>query len=365
MNTTTPSVGTFTHGLLAWLQNTRVALPLKGVECRFHVLGTVASVELDQIFHQDKGEAVDCTYVFPVPAGAAVHRCEMHVNGKVIRARVESKDQAQALYAEHKAAGHRAAMVEVERDTVFTLSLGNVQPGDVVVMRLAWFQVLDRTGEDLRLQVPTCPGVRYIPGRPLLRASTGRGGTGDTDQVPDASRITPPRIDDLHPDAAYFTLTGQLAAADVEAGSATSASHSICVRERADTVTVELIDRSAVPDRDFVMVWREPESQALTPLSWGWSEGGETYGLVEVRAPETGATAEQRPHDIYFLADRSGSMQGAKWTQTCRALRAFTELLRPSDRVWISLFNDTVSDFAEVPLPPTRLLTDPGFAGLY
>ena len=38
-------------GLLAWLQGTRVRLPLKGVECRFEVNGPVASVELDQIYH--------------------------------------------------------------------------------------------------------------------------------------------------------------------------------------------------------------------------------------------------------------------------------------------------------------------------
>ena len=35
----------------------------------------------------------------------------------------------------------------------------------------------------LRLLVPTCPGVRYIPGKPLLRSSSGRGTADDTDQV--------------------------------------------------------------------------------------------------------------------------------------------------------------------------------------
>ncbi len=117
-------------GLLAWLENTRVALPLKGVECRFEVTGAMACVELDQIYHQNTDRALDCTYTFPLPAGAAVYRCELQVNGRVIRAKVEAKEEARRIFREQKAAGRRAALVETERENLFTLSLGNVQPED-------------------------------------------------------------------------------------------------------------------------------------------------------------------------------------------------------------------------------------------
>ena len=59
-------------GLVAWLDETRVALPLKGVECQFDVTGDVACVQLDQIYHQNAAKPLDCTYPFPLPAGAAV-----------------------------------------------------------------------------------------------------------------------------------------------------------------------------------------------------------------------------------------------------------------------------------------------------
>ncbi len=171
-------------GLIAWLENTRVALPLKGVECRFQVTGAIACVELDQIYQQNTDRPLDCTYTFPLPAGAAVYRCELLVNGRMIRAKVEEKEAARRIYREQKAEGRRAALVESERENLFTLSIGNVQPGDVTVVRFAWFQVLDRVGDGLRLLVPTCPGVRYIPGKPLLRGLSGRGTADDTDQVP-------------------------------------------------------------------------------------------------------------------------------------------------------------------------------------
>jgi Ca-activated chloride channel family protein len=348
-------------GLVAWLEKTRVALPLKGVECRFHVTDAIACVEVDQIYHQNSSRPLDCTYTFPLPAGAAVYRCELHVNDRVIRAMVEEKGKAQQIYREQKAAGRRAALVETERENLFTLSLGNVQPGDLIVVRFAWFQVLDRIGGALRLMVPTCPGVRYIPGRPLLRGMSGRGTADDTDQVPDASRITPPRIDSLHPDAAYFAIEGRLSSADVESGTITSPSHAVCVREAEGQMSVALFGNGAVPDRDFVLVWQEPKAKQLVPQAWRWTEAGETYALVQLRAPEGVNVADGFSQDFYFLVDRSGSMAGAKWDRTCEALSAFVGLLGPEDRVAITLFESDFRDFAEAPLPAPKVRNDRGF----
>jgi Ca-activated chloride channel family protein len=351
-------------GLVAWLEATRVKLPLKGVECRFEVTGAVASVELDQIYHQENRAALDCTYLFPLPAGAAVYRCEIVVNGRVIRAVVEKEQAAQALYAEKKSEGRRVAMVESERENLFTLSLGNVQPGDLVVVRLAWFQVLDRVGEGLRLLIPTCPGVRYIPGTPLLRSNCGRGIEADTDQVPDASRITPPRIEALHPEAAYFALSGRFSRDDVAAGSASSSTHAVLVREEAGTVTLELAAGGAVPDRDFVVVWREPVAQAVEPQAWCWRAGEETYALLQLRAPEGVAVAENFAQDFYFLVDRSTSMEGRKWEQACRAVHGFVDALGAQDRVWITMFASEHDDFSEEPMPAPELRADPAFQRL-
>ena len=351
-------------GLVAWLESTRVALPLKGVECTFQVTGVVACVELEQIYHQNTDRPLDCTYTFPLPAGAAVYRCELHANGRVIRAKVADREDAKRIFREQRAAGHRTALVEKERENLFTLSLGNVQPGDVLVVRLAWFQVLDCSGGGLSLLIPTCPGIRYIPGKPLLRSPKGGGMCDDTDQVPDASRITPPRIDAFHPDAAYLSIAGRLSSSDVEAGTASSPSHPVCLREANGVIAVELFGRDAVPDRDFVLRWKEPTRKELTPQSWQWTERGETYAVVQLRAPETVNVADEFPQDFYFLVDRSGSMAGKKWDRTCDALQAFVGLLGSADRVSITLFASDYRDFAEAPMPAPRVMRDEGFQSM-
>ena len=334
------------------------------MECRFEVTAGIASVEIDQIFHQSHAEPLDCTYTFPLPAGAAVWRCEMHVNGRVIRARVEERADAQRIFREQKAAGRRAALVETERGNLFTLSLGNAQPGDVIVIRLAYFQTLERAAGALSLRVPVCPGVRYIPGRPLLRSLSGHGTADDTDQVPDASRISPPRIDALHPDAAYFCAEGKIARSDVADGSLSSPTHLLLLRENEALCEVAVAERGAVPDRDFVLRWSEPREAALQPRGWRYSDGGGDYALVQLRAPAGVAVAENSERDFYFLVDRSGSMQGAKWTQTCAALTAFVRLLGARDRVWITLFESAFLDFAEAPRLAPEVLRDRGFQNL-
>ena len=351
-------------GLVAWLEETRIALPLKGVECRFDVTGGVASVEIDQIFHQSHAAPLDCTYTFPLPGEAAVFRCEMHINGRVIAARVEERREAKRIFDEQKAAGRRAAMVELERENLFTLSLGNAQPGDVIVIRLAYFQTLERVSESLSLRIPVCPGIRYIPGKPLLRSLSGRGTEDDTDQVPDASRISPPRIDSLHPDAAYFSAEGRIARSDVAGDSLSSPSHPVLIHPDETSVHLAVADHGAVPDRDLVLRWKEPREAALQPRGWVCKKGDERYALVQLRAPVDVAVSANIAHDYYFLVDRSGSMGGAKWTKTCEALTAFVTLLGVSDRVWITLFESRWSDYAEAPMPAPEVLRDKGFHDL-
>jgi len=106
---------------------------------------------------------MDCLYSFPLPASAAVYRCEMHVNGRVLRARVEEQGRAREIAREQKAAGRRTALVEMERENLFTFSLGNLQPGDGVVIRFGYFETLTRLADWTSLRIPFCPGVRYIP----------------------------------------------------------------------------------------------------------------------------------------------------------------------------------------------------------
>jgi len=305
-------------GLIAWIEQQRVFLPLKGVECRFTVRGGIVEVELDQIFHQDNPVPVDCQYLFPLPGDAAVYRCELNVNSRVLTAKVLEREEAVKLAKEMKQAGHRTALVESERDNLFTLSLGNVQRGDLIVVRLSYIQPFQSSGGVSSLDIPLCPGVRYIPGTPLLRANRGAGPEDDTDEVPDASRITTPRIDKLHPDAAYVSIEGRFDAFAVKPGTINSPSHQVASANQGSMIAVRLVDLDQVPDQDFALRWQDALVDSLQPRGWAQCQGNHTYALLELRAT-----------------------------------------LRDGDRVWLTVFESKYLDFDRQPVSPAQMLGDP------
>jgi Ca-activated chloride channel homolog len=327
-------------GLEGWLESTRVLLPLRSVSVNAEVAAGFATVETEQLFEQSNENPLDCRYVFPLPADAAVYRCEMRVNGRVILAKVEERSAARKLYKKAKAEGRRAAMAEAERENLFTLQLGNLQPGDSILMRFAYIQPVQRLREQRTLRIPVNPGVRYIPGEPLLRGNHGPGAADDTSEVPDASFITPPRIGRDHPDAAGLSIQVRLHGENGIADSVSSPTHMIVVRgENADLTAALAVDHN-VPDRDFVISWNEPKPHL--PIARAWLDS-ERRGVLEVKLP-VGETTSAPTADIYFLLDCSGSMEGSNWDGACKALASFLPRLGADTRVWITLFESKVHD---------------------
>ena len=330
-------------GLEAWLEKSRIVLPLRGLSVRADITAGFADVEVDQLFEQNNAQPLDCRYLFPLPADSAVYRCEMRVNGRVIVAKTEKRSEALKLFKQAKARGRRAALTESERDNLFTLSLGNLQPGDVVLMRFAYLQPVQRLRERRTLRIPVNPGVRYIAGEPLVRENSGPGPADDTDLVPDASRITTPRIAPDHPDAASLHATVRLRGAGEFTDSASSPSHPIVIRREGEDLLAALAIDGNLPNRDFIFTWNE--KCPAVPVVRAWLDEG-NRGLLEIRLPEAPAnTASTPPPDVYFLLDRSGSMGGDNWTGACKALAAFVPRLHPDTRVWLSLFESSVRDY--------------------
>lgn len=350
-------------GLVSRMETTRIILPLKGVQCDFSMAGGLVEVIMTQIFRQENAKPLDCDYLFPLPADAAVYGCEADINGRVIRAQVRERGEAVRLAAQKKAEGRRVMLVEAERENLFTLSLNNLQPEDLIVVKLKYIQPIRFLADLPSIEIPFCPGIRYIPGNPLIRANRGRGVIDDTEQVPDASRISPVRIDPSHPDAAFIELRGILDGKFVDPASLMSPSHNVISHVEAGKITIRLSDKDEVPDRDFVMRWQEKPAENIAARAWVHTRGDEHYALLEIRAPKAEAVTVA-PMDFYFLVDRSGSMNGLKWHKAALAVQSCVAALAPEDRVMITLFGSHFNDFAEQPQSPGQLVVDVNFQKL-
>ena len=116
----------------------------------------------------------------------------MEAAGHTVVAELKERGQARADYDAAIAAGQRASIAEEERPDVFTMRVGNILPGERVVIRLSLVQPLPYADGEAEFRFPLVVAPRYVPGAPLPGQPVGTGWAADTDAVPDASRITPP-----------------------------------------------------------------------------------------------------------------------------------------------------------------------------
>ncbi len=317
-----------------------------------------------QLYVNDGPKPVNVRYTFPLPSEAAVYACEMWIGDRKIVAKVKPEAEARKEYEEHQREGQHAVLVESVRKNLFVMDLGNLQPGEEAEIKISYLDLLEQTAEAAtrvsRLRIPLCPGIPYIPGKPLFRSSRGLGSETDTDQVPDASKITPPRIS-RHDDRAAALCMEILAPTSATLSSPT---HPLHIGSKAgtggepDRNSATLDSEKNLPDRDFVLELRQPGTDEITLFR------KDNYALLSIAAPVQSIRSAQLAQDIYFLVDRSGSMSGEKWTKTLEALKRFVAILGDQDHVDICFFESDFFHFSSQLEPRDNILRDPKFRSL-
>jgi Ca-activated chloride channel family protein len=309
-------------------------LPLESVQLRARVIDRVAEVTLEQKFGNPFQEVIEAVYVFPLAGGSAVSRFEMQIGTRVVRGRIEERAQARRQYAQALDEGKRAALLEQERDDVFTVQVGNVTPGDAVVVRLTYSERLPFF-EDGRteLRLPLVVGPRYVGGEQLMREQAGHGVVSDTTTVPDASRITPPRLAPGFDPKVSLGIEVELFGGFSDLA---CSQHAVSSSSGPESARVALAREREPLDRDFVLRWRIAGEQVKSQLL---VHGG--YALLSV-VPPVRQGFLGAPRDLVFVLDRSGSMQGPKMASAARACASLLRTLGPRDRFSLQAFDNVV-----------------------
>ena len=320
--------------ILGSLHAGKQPLPLAGVRLSARVVDRVAEVSVEQKFTNPLTEPIEAVYIFPLAGGCAVSRFEIQIGARTVKARIEERGEARRQYAEALAQGKRAALLEQERDDVFTVQVGNLTPGDEITARLTYSERLPFF-EDGRaeLRLPLVVAPRYIAGQELDTAPAGHGTAEDTSKVPDASRITPPRLaPGFDPQTALRIEVELFGGADQLACS----QHAVRSSAGPESMKVGLSREREPLDRDFVLRWKLAGA-TLKPQLLVHGEFAMVSLLPPARDGFLGAA-----RDVVFVLDRSGSMQGAKLASASRACALLLRTLGPRDRFSALAFDDVV-----------------------
>ncbi len=366
-------------------------LPLERTDVKARVSGPVASVEVVQRFRNDTAEAIEAVYLFPLPHEASVHTMRFRIRDRVVEAAVKEKEEARRAYEAARSEGRAATLLEQDRPNLFTLSVANVPPGEVIEVTLGYQEKLAYDDGEWRFVFPMVTTPRYQE-RPA-GVVAGR--------IEDKPAIRPPRPAS-NDRAADVGVEVEIHTGGT-IGEPRSPSHHVIVEPipgSAGSYRVRLAESDAIPNRDFVIAYRtgregvrvaahfdrKPDAVgtfllAITPpvapppdtiaaASYGGSHGeaaplvcgncgaglrdagairdvpgiGKAYrcefcGTMLAASPDRKGAKVGLPRDVVFLVDRSCSMRGQSLPQARRAVRVVLDALGDEDAVQVFAFD--------------------------
>jgi Ca-activated chloride channel family protein len=275
----------------------------------------VAVTHVDQVFVNESDWQIEGTYVFPLPADAAVSDFAMWVDGEKFEGELLDRDQARRIYEEIVRQRRDPALLEYIDRGAFRVSIFPIPPGEERRVELEYSQVLPVDGGLVRYTYPL--DTERFSARPLQEVNVSVS------------------IESPDPIKAIY-----------------SSSHSVAIDRDSDyRARVGYEERGVLPDRDFELVYTlSPEDVGLNLLSY---QDGEADGFfLMLVAPQVEVNQSQIvDKDVLLILDTSGSMEGEKLAQAKDALIYVLEHLNEGDRFNITDFSTGVRQYARSPQP--------------
>jgi Ca-activated chloride channel family protein len=325
--------------------------PLKHTDVKAEISGFLSRVVVTQEFENPFKDKIEAVYTFPLPHAAAVDDMTMRVGERVVRGRILRREEAQAVYETARQAGQVAGLLDQERPNIFTQSVANLMPGEKVTVQISYVETLKYEDGSYEFVFPMVVGPRYVPGTPTGKQGGGR--LADTDRVPDASRITP-QVAPEGMRAGHDISVDVTLDAGVPLDGLASKTHEVEIeRPGAGSAHVRLKDKSAIPNKDFILRYdvagRRIEDALLTNRT---NKGG--YFTLILQPPDRVAAEDVNPKEIVFVLDTSGSMEGFPIEKAKESMKLALDGLYPQDTFNLITFAGDEHILFPRPVPATK-----------
>lgn len=269
----------------------------------------VATTHIDQLFVNDNDWMLEGTYLFPLPAGAAVSQLTMWVDGRPIEAKILEQAEARQIYDEIVRQLRDPALLEYVGTQAIQANVFPIPAHDERRIEIEYTQILPADNGLIQYVYPQSSDL--YTNTPL-----------------DEQSIRVELVSNEEIRAIY------------------SPSHPVAISRDGDFRAVAgYEDAHVTADKDFELYYTvSPEEIGLNLLSY--RESGQDGFFLLLVAPSV-QVDEIVAKDVILVVDTSGSMEGEKMAQAKEAALYVVEHLNPADRFNIVSFSTGTRSFAD------------------
>ena len=286
---------------------------MKGHSVKALIRDNIAEVTIEQVFHNNSGQQLEGTYLFPLPRGATVSQFSMTMFGKMVRGEVIEAEQAREIYRSIVSRKRDPGLLEYMGSGLFRARVFPIMPHDDLTIRITYQQVVPEDDGTLEFRYP-------------LATDRLNGGT------PVASVLVDVKVESQDEIKAVFSPT-----------------HSVEItRDGEHKAAASMERRGARQPNDFLLyIGRSTGAVGLSVQSHQPVASEGTF--MAVITPRTRVAKEQRqPKDVIYVLDTSGSMEEAgKMVQAQKALVHGLRTLGSQDRFGVVGFSSVVRPFRD------------------
>ncbi|MBD2178035.1 after-VIT domain-containing protein [Pseudanabaena sp. FACHB-1998] len=317
---------------------------LTNTDVKGKISGNISRVEVTQTFQNPYDKPLEAIYVFPLPDQAAVDDMEIKIGDRVIKGNIKKREEAKEIYERARQEGRTAGLLEQERDNIFTQSLANIKPREQIKVTIRYTESLKFEKGDYEFVFPMVVGPRYIAGQAI-------DSKGNTNQVPDASRITPPVLRPEMRSGNDISVSLQIDAG-VPIRNLYSTSHRLDVKNNGEKVELKLANGDNIPNKDLIVRYKVSGDRTAPTVLTTTTDQGAHFATYLI--PAIAYRADQIvPKDVVFLMDTSGSQSGDPIIKSRELMTRFINGLNPNDTFTIIDFSSTTRQLSSYPLPNT------------
>lgn len=298
---------------------------LCGVQVKGRLDGLLFDLTLRQTYRNNGNRVLEVVYTFPLPSQTVLLGFATELNGARQIGTMAARRTAERRYEQALAAGDAPVMLEWLGGSLYTANIGNLKPGDELVLEVRFAQVLAFDQGRLRLAIPTTIAPRY---------GDAQDAGLQPQQVPQASLLAE------YPLALSVVIAGSLAGSSVDCPT-----HRFTLKPVDDGVRLELAT-GAWLDRDVVIVVA-PRAPRQSLLLQACDTVAQAAPMMLMAALQPMPAPLRGPIALKLLVDCSGSMAGDSIASAKAAVHGVLAGLTPLDQVSVSRFGDSVHHLLE------------------